>query len=43
MEDKVKISLYSHEDNFIDLLFDSEKEFIGQCTNPILTVNANGA
>lgn len=43
MDGKLKISIYSHEDEYIDLLYTSDKEFIGQCTNPILTVNANGA
>ena len=43
MEKQLKISIYSHEDEFIDLLFDSTHEFAGQCYNPILTVNANGA
>ena len=43
MDSRLKILIYSHEDEYIDLLYDSEKEFIGQCTNPILTVNANGA
>lgn len=43
MDNKLKISLYSHQDENIDLLYDSSKEFIGQCTNPIITRNANGA
>ena len=43
MDGNLKISIYSHEDEYIDLLYTSDKEFIGQCTNPILTVNANGA
>lgn len=43
MDSKLKISIYSHDDEYIDLLYSSDKEFIGQCTNPILTVNANGA
>lgn len=43
MEKKLKISIYSHEDEYIDLLYDSTKEFNGQCSNPILTINANGA
>ena len=43
MNSDLKISLYSHDDEYIDLLYSSDKEFIGQCSNPILTVNANGA
>ena len=43
MNSELKISIYSHDDDFIDLLYTSEREFDGQCFNPILTVNANGA
>lgn len=43
MNSDLKISLYSHDDEYIDLLYSSDKEFVGQCSNPILTVNANGA
>lgn len=43
MEERLKISIYSHEDEFIDLLYDNTKTFEGQCSSPIMTVNANGA
>ena len=42
MSDRVQISIYSHDGNFIDALYDSDKEFEGQAYAPQITVNSNG-
>lgn len=42
MSDRVQISIYSHDGNFIDALYDSNKEFEGQAYAPQITVNSNG-
>lgn len=42
MSDRVQISIYSHDGNFIDALYDSDKEFEGQAYAPQITINSNG-
>lgn len=42
MSDRVQISIYSHDGNFIDVLYDSDKEFEGQAYAPQITINSNG-
>ena len=42
MSDRIQISIYSHDGEYIDSLFDTEKEFEGQAYAPQVTINANG-
>lgn len=42
MSDRIQISIYSHDGEYIDSLFDSEKDFEGQAYAPQITLNANG-
>ena len=39
----MQISIYSHKDEFIDLLYTDKREIDGQCIDPIITQNANGS
>lgn len=38
----IKIKIYSHQDQFIDFLYDSGREFEGQLFSPQMKVQANG-
>ena len=40
---KIVISIWSHDDSYIDALYNSDYEFEGQCIDPKLTTNANGS
>lgn len=42
MSNKLLISIYSHEDEFIELLYDSDRSFEGQLMSPQRTINRNG-
>lgn len=42
MSDRILIGIYSHDGDFIDYLFDSDREFEGQIYAPQFTINANG-
>ena len=42
MSNRIQISIYSHDGNYIDSLFDSDKEFEGQAFAPQVTINSNG-
>ena len=39
----VSIEIWTHEDEFIDTLYNTDYEFEGQCIDPKITLNANGA
>lgn len=39
----MQISIYSHKDEFIDLLYNDKREIEGQCIDPVFTQNANGS
>lgn len=39
---QLKISIYSHEDDFIDLLYSSEEQFEGQITSPVVSEKTTG-
>lgn len=39
---EIKIGIYSHQDDFLGLLYDSNREFEGQITAPQITINSNG-
>ena len=42
MSNKLLISIYSHQDEFIELLYDNHREFEGQIMSPQITLNKNG-
>jgi len=39
----VSIEIWTHEDEFVDTLYNTDYEFEGQCIDPKITLNANGA
>lgn len=39
---QLKISIFSHEDDFIDLLYSSKEEFEGQLTSPVISEKTTG-
>ena len=39
---QLKISIYSHKDDFIDLLYNSDEQFEGQITSPVVDEKATG-
>ena len=43
IETNLELSIWSHDDRFIDVLYTSEYEFDGQSIDPKMTLNANGA
>lgn len=40
---RVNLEIWSHEDEFIDTLYNTDYEFEGQCIDPKITLNANGS
>ena len=40
---RVNLEIWSHEDEFIDTLYNTNYEFEGQCIDPKITLNANGS
>lgn len=42
-ETKLNISIWSHDDKFIDSLYITDEPFEGQCIDPRMTLNANGS
>lgn len=42
-ETRINLEIWSHDDKFIDVLYNTDYEFEGQCIDPKMTLNANGA
>ena len=40
---RISLEIWSHDDKFIDVLYNTDYEFEGQCIDPKMTLNANGA
>lgn len=40
---RINLEIWSHDDKFIDVLYNTDYEFEGQCIDPKMTLNANGA
>lgn len=40
---RINIEIWSHDDKFIDSLYNTDYEFDGQCIDPKMTLNANGS
>ena len=40
---RVNLEIWSHDDEFIDTLYNTDYEFEGQCIDPKMTLNANGS
>lgn len=43
LESKILIEIWTHDDKFIDILYDQDCELEGQCIDPKIQVDANGA
>ena len=42
-ETRVDLEIWTQDDKFVDTLYNADYEFEGQCINPQMTINGNGA